>query len=102
MTQALHLIAERLAATEMEINPKGFVNRETITRSLRKGSSGIEQSNDFFYSFIDENSKADPTDTASFGEGRDLAVSSPRQSGSNSAPNLYKHNAANSEAQQIV
>jgi hypothetical protein len=32
----LHQIAERLATKEIELDPKEFVHRETIHRSMRK------------------------------------------------------------------
>ena len=54
------------------INPKGFVQRETVHRSIRShmnsSRSHLEQSNDLFYSFIDSNSQGRGGDTASFGE----------------------------------
>ena len=36
VTQALHQVAENLATQEIDINPKGFVGRETIQRSQKK------------------------------------------------------------------
>lgn len=56
----------------MVINPKGFVQRETVHRSIRShmnsSRSHLEQSNDLFYSFIDTNSQGRGGDTASFGD----------------------------------
>lgn len=69
VTQALHQIAEKLAEKEIQIDPKNFVSRETISRNIRMNlsSSGREKSNEMYYSFID-GSMGDPTDTASFGD----------------------------------
>ena len=47
VTQALHKIAEELATREIEIDPKEFVRRETITRNINKykdGSGGADTS----------------------------------------------------------
>ena len=36
VTQALNKIAEQLAEKEIEIDPRAFVHRETITRTVNK------------------------------------------------------------------
>jgi len=56
VTQALHTIAEQLAANEMEIDPAAFVRRETVLRSMRK--LNVEQSHDMFYSFVDSGAQS--------------------------------------------
>lgn len=58
VTQALHQIAEKLAEKEINIDPRNFVSRETISRNIRLNMSndnnGLGQSNnELFYSFID-------------------------------------------------
>ena len=43
VTQALHAIAEQLAAKEIDIAPQQFLNRETIKRSMSKMNRPVEE-----------------------------------------------------------
>ena len=51
VTQALHEIAEKLATKEIELNPKDFVQRETISRGMNKMNSS--DTDNLFVSFAD-------------------------------------------------
>jgi len=52
-----------LAAREIDINPKGFVQRETITRSMSKLKHLDSGHNELFYSMMDSNSRVAFGDT---------------------------------------
>ena len=73
MTQALHEIAEKLAAKEIEINPKEFVNRETISRGLNKlnGSVRNADQSDNTYLSLKEESIKNSAEIPSFGGNKD-------------------------------
>ncbi len=53
MTQALHETAEKLAAKEIKLDPRGFVERETIKR-VQSSNGALSQSQDAFHSFIEQ------------------------------------------------
>ena len=83
----------------MEINPAGFVKRETIERSIRKFSTNLDNSNhDMFYSFIDSGSRGTGVDTGSLGDPRGT---NPANIGSmritNSEPSPLRKGGKNSE-----
>ena len=66
VTQALNKIAEQLAEKEIEIDPRAFVHRETITRTIskkiRNSVPSAVDDRSVFYSFKDTTSNVQASD----------------------------------------
>ena len=83
MTQALHAIAEQLAAKEMEIAPKEFIHRETIHRSRSKfvkNRDSAEIFHDIDEQMVERQSSSDEEETK--GQNADAFVAAAATMGS--------------------
>ena len=85
----MNRIAEQLAEKEMEIDPRRFIHRETIARTMSKAQrKNITDQDDksVFYSFKDTHSKVDASDLEAYSDSLGIAVKPSLVGNSNSEP----------------